>query len=118
MRASQGKVYGSAPSNVAVDNFAERLSRIDDEAIKQANKGGALNTTQRIRRIIIIRGYAIADEIAAFRKLLESPKEGNDAAPKKEWKPKSKWKLDLSATYWLLMVLRSPAVRQLDSDEA
>uniref|UniRef100_A0A8H7NN41 DNA2/NAM7 helicase-like C-terminal domain-containing protein n=1 Tax=Bionectria ochroleuca TaxID=29856 RepID=A0A8H7NN41_BIOOC len=118
MRASQGKVYGSAPSNVAVDNFAERLSRIDDEAIKQANKGGALKTTQRIRRIIIIRGYAIADEIAAFRKLLESPKEGNDAAPKKEWKPKSKWKLDLSATYWLLMVLRSPAVRQLDSDDS
>ncbi|CAH0048521.1 unnamed protein product, partial [Clonostachys solani] len=26
MRASQGKIYGSASSNVAVDNFAERLS--------------------------------------------------------------------------------------------
>ncbi|CAH0015243.1 unnamed protein product [Clonostachys rhizophaga] len=118
MRASQGKIYGSAPSNVAVDNFAERLSRIEDEAIKQANKGGALNATQRIRRILIIRGYAIPDEIAAFRKLLESPKEGDDAAPKREWKPKSKWKLDLSAAYWLLMVLRSPAVRQLDSNDS
>ncbi|CAH0048522.1 unnamed protein product [Clonostachys solani] len=59
-----------------------------------------------------------SDEIAAFRKLVGNPKHGNDAAPKREWKPKSKWKLDLSAAYWLLMVLRSPAVRQLDIDNS
>ncbi|CAG9982658.1 unnamed protein product [Clonostachys byssicola] len=118
MRASQGRIFGSAPSNVAIDNFAERLSRIDDEGIKQANKGRASSATQRIRRILIIRGYAIPDEIAAFRMLVESPKKGDNAAPKREWRPKSRWKLDLSAAYWLLMVLRSSAVRQLDSDDS
>ncbi|CAH0026931.1 unnamed protein product [Clonostachys rhizophaga] len=117
MVASIGPVYASAPTNVAVDNFASRLSAVDRKAVERCTKGKS-EDPERIRRRLIVRGYTVLEEVQAFRKLLQSPADADEAAPKRHWKPQSRWKLHLSASYWLLMILRSPAVRALEPEDA
>ncbi|CAH0049226.1 unnamed protein product [Clonostachys solani] len=117
MVSSIGPIYASAPTNVAVDNFASRLSAVDRNAVERCTKGKS-DDPERMRRRVIIRGYALLEEVQAFRRLLQTPADGDKAAPKRHWKPQSKWKLHLSASYWLLMILRSPAVRALEPEDA
>ncbi|WXC63367.1 hypothetical protein SNK03_009189 [Fusarium graminearum] len=57
-------------------------------------------------------------ESAAFRRLLQDPNQGDNAAPDSFFDPPSNWKLHLSSVYWLLMLLRSPIVRSLHQDDA
>jgi len=97
MQAKVGPVLCSGPTNVAVDNFAERLDRLSKSVASRCN------TYHRL----VIRGYRLQDEFVAFRTLIEYPNRGEPKVPS------SKWKLHLSLAYWLLVLLRSPA-RGLD----
>ncbi|KAK5989760.1 hypothetical protein PT974_08020 [Cladobotryum mycophilum] len=107
MRSSIGYMYCSAPGNAAVNKFAHRLDTL-------MTRVAARGSTQRL---VVVRGYSIEDEIAAFQKLLENPSIGDLANPGNCWHP-SPWKLHLSLAYWLLMLLRSPSVRELDTDDS
>ncbi|KAI8244011.1 hypothetical protein K4K55_006609 [Colletotrichum sp. SAR 10_96] len=80
MEYSFGRVFCTAPSNVAVTNLARK------------------------------------DEIAAFSSLLKDPKLGDAAAPR-EFGGISHWRLDLSLAFWVLVLLRSPSVRELHNDD-
>jgi hypothetical protein len=48
---------------------------------------------------------------------LRDPTSGDQAAPPGNWYEMRKWKLFLSATYWLLVILRSPFVPPLKEDD-
>ncbi|KAM0264320.1 hypothetical protein ACHAQJ_000810 [Trichoderma viride] len=118
MAHSVQKVYVSAPTHVAVDNFARRIDMLDQRVVARHNKSLTEDDDQTpIRRKLIIRGFPIRDEIKAFRNLLQRPKDGDAAAPKKEFRGVAKWKLHLSLTYWLLKALGSPAVPALNEED-
>ncbi|KAM0201621.1 hypothetical protein ACHAPI_001667 [Fusarium lateritium] len=118
MQAKLGKILCSGPTNVAIDNFAARLARRDEATIDRYNKGKAAEDPGRRRYKLIIRGYNPSQEVAAITSLLQDPKCGDDAVPPSSWKLPSQWKLNLSCAFWLLLVLRSPAVgRELRSDD-
>lgn len=118
MVLSLGKIYVSAPTHVAVDNFAERIQRVDNETVATLNKDKGAEDETRARRKVVIRGYRLDDEAAAVRNLLERADLGSDASPFGYWRAVSKWKLDRSLAYWLLMVLGSRAVRPMDDDDS
>ncbi|KAK1766326.1 DNA helicase [Phialemonium atrogriseum] len=106
-----GKVFGSAPSHGAVDNFAARVAEVDARVTSRYNE-----TMQQVdpthvplHRRLIVRGYRIEHEIAAFKHLLQFPDNPNNAAPHGRWK-KSHWKLPFSPTFWLLVVLRHKGI--------
>lgn len=114
------KVYLSGPTPVSVDNAAARLDVVDSLVTKRLNdKFSPARGSPTYRRKLIIRAYEIQDEVGAFCNLLRNPHDGDQAAPESgsPWFPKSEWKLNLSLAYWLLIVLRSPAVRQLGPDD-
>lgn len=111
------KVYVSAPTQVAVDNFARRINMLDERVVARHNKLLAKGDPGMIYRKLIIRGFPIRDEIKAFRNLLQRPRDGDAAAPKAEFRGVSKWKLHLSGTYWLLKALGSPAVPALNEED-
>lgn len=113
-----GKIYASAPTHVAVDNFAARLEKIDTRVVERLNEGKAVDDEDRARRRFIVRAYKMDHEIIAFRRLLEDPNVGDKASPSGFWFPSSKWKLNCSLTYWFLMIIGSPAVRPLDDNDS
>jgi hypothetical protein len=110
------RVYASAPTHVAVDNFAARIHEIDMRAVKSYNLAHHSEPRHR-RRKLVIRAYKIQEEMAAFRKLLKNPRLGDDACPNDSRRGTPRWKLHLSLSYWLLMAMGSSAVRPLDEDE-
>ncbi|KAF7547026.1 hypothetical protein G7Z17_g7999 [Cylindrodendrum hubeiense] len=116
MSASLGKIYASAPTHVAVDNFAARLGLVTARVIDRLNQGK--EDTDRVHRKLIIRAYKQSEEINAFENLIQNPHNGDSATPRSSWKAPSKWKLHLSLAYWLLMLLRSPSVRDLHVDDS
>lgn len=116
MLRSLRKVYCSAPTHVATDNFAARLEITDARVTDRYNKGKSADDTTRARRKLIVRPYKLTDEVEAFRNLLRHPHDADRAAPRSSWKPESKWRLHLSCAYWLLALLRSPAVKELHRD--
>lgn len=112
------KVYVSAPTHVAVDNFARRIDTLDQRVVARHNKLLTPDAVQApIRRKLVIRGFRLRDEIKAFRNLLQQPNIGDAAAPKTKFRGTAKWKLHLSATYWLLKALGSPAVPALNEED-
>lgn len=115
MQASLGKIFAAAPTNVATDNFAERLDCISQNVIESLNQGKTGDKT-RARRTFIVRGYKPEDEYQAFINLLRDPELGNKAAPD-NWISESNWRLHLSPSFWLLMALRSKAVCELHEDD-
>lgn len=114
MAESFQKVYASAPTHVAVDNFASRLDLVDRLAVARFNEGKPEEMRRRHR--LIVRGFKLEDEIIAFRALLKNPDLGKDAHALRSEKGDmdSRWRLDLSLTYWLLMILGSRAVRDMN----
>ncbi|PNP55868.1 hypothetical protein THARTR1_04088 [Trichoderma harzianum] len=72
MAATLGKIYAFAPTQVATDTFAERLSRITNTVTDRYNRG---NSTRR-RRALIVRGYKFRDEYDIFIGLLRNPHTG------------------------------------------
>lgn len=119
LQSAFGKVYVSAPTHVAVNNFAVRMHETNKRVTSRLNEGLAPNGPNRERRKFIVRGFKIDDEIAAFRALVQNPDLGSDkACPSAFWRGNSKWKLPLSLAYWFLVVLGSPAVPKLHDDDA
>lgn len=116
MGASQGKILCSAPTHVAVDNFAARLDRRTRVIADTCNQGKEQGDPSRHRYPLVIRAYKPQDEVNAFKALLKDPKQGNEAVSS-GWGPASRWKLHLSLASWLLAVLGSTAVRELHADD-
>lgn len=106
LRAGHGPVLCSAPSHVAVDNLAERIDRVDLSVCERYNGRNAENP---IRRRIIVRGHKMETEYRAFTRLLVAPTDGDNAALGPKGRKDSKWKLHLSITFWLLVLLGSCA---------
>lgn len=112
MMARVGVVYCSAPTHVAVDNFAARLDSVVVRVTKRRNQGHEEAT--RIERKLVVRGFAFADEEKAFMNLLQNPHAGDAAAPTSSWTVPSRWTFNLSLAFWLLVALRSPGTRRPD----
>lgn len=112
MLVTLGKVYASAPTNVATDNFAERLDLISQRVAARRNEGKSAGD-KRARSALVLRGYKPDEEVDAFFNLLRDPRLGDKAGSNNNWRIESRWRLHLSPSYWLLMVLRSPIVRLL-----
>ncbi|KAL7892380.1 P-loop containing nucleoside triphosphate hydrolase protein [Trichoderma sp. SZMC 28014] len=116
MAATLGKIFAAAPTNVAIDNFAERLDRISQNVVKRLNQGKRPKDKTRARRTFVMRAYKPMDEYRAFINLLRDAKLGDKAAPD-SWTSDSSWRLHLSPSFWLLMALKSKAVRELHPDD-
>lgn len=116
MAHSFEKVYVSAPTHVAVDNFARRIDMLDQRVVSRYNMSLPESQSPILRKLII-RGFPIRDEIKALRNLLQRPKDSDAAAPKTAFRGVTKWKLQLSVTYWSLKVLGSPAVPALSAED-
>jgi hypothetical protein len=108
-------VYITGPTNVAIENIVERTDNLCQAVCNKANVTKKADDKNRIRRFIIIRGVNAKDEIVAFKALLRNPTAGNEATPSEG---ESRWKLRNSVSYWLLMALRSRAVRQIHPDDS
>lgn len=111
------QVLCSAPTHVAVDNFAARLDKRTRAMTKALNQGREQNDPNRYRHRLVIRAYRLNAEVGAFTALLKDPTLGDEAAPK-GWGHASRWKLHLSLAFWFLAILGSPAVRELHPDDS
>ncbi|KAH8667822.1 AAA domain-containing protein [Ilyonectria robusta] len=116
MSASIGKVYGSAPTHVATDNFAARLCTMTERVTERYNSGK--QGVAHVRRKLVVRAYKEHEEYAALRHLLEHPLDSDNALHDLDWNETPEWKLNLSTTFWLLVCLRSPGVRELHADDS
>ncbi|OTA94746.1 hypothetical protein M434DRAFT_382598 [Hypoxylon sp. CO27-5] len=118
--ASLGPILCSGPSNISVDNFASRLDCLTSSVCDRYNKGKEQDDANRKRYCLVVRAYKTVDEEKAFMHLLEHPNDGDDAAPSRAWSGKFWWRLHLSPTFWLLVLLRSQAkgTRKLRPDDS
>lgn len=114
MAGEDKQIFCSAPTNVAVDNFASRIDRRTREIAARCNKGNQTGTS-RVKHKLVVRWYR--DDFPALVKLFKEPKLGDDAAPSGFFSPQSNWKLHVSGAYWVLKVLRSPLVAPLHQDD-
>lgn len=111
------KVWGTAPTHVATDNFADRFVKIDASVVARANIGLEGDDEQRFRHKVAVRAYKPEVESRAFLHLLQFPDDGDKAAATKgEFVVQPRWKVRLSAASLLLSVLRSPIVPPLHPD--
>ncbi|KAK1716866.1 P-loop containing nucleoside triphosphate hydrolase protein [Colletotrichum acutatum] len=115
MEYSLGPVFCTAPANVAVTNFAVRIDKITRQVCLRYNDN-LPESTPRARHRMVLRGYRRDHELAAFKALLEDPRLGDMAAPRFQDRAVP-WCLELSVAFWLLVLLRSPAVRDLHKDD-
>ncbi|KAI6094022.1 hypothetical protein F4821DRAFT_9361 [Hypoxylon rubiginosum] len=117
MNASLGRILGSGPSNVSVDNFAERLDRVTRSVCSHYNRDKGHDDQTRQRHALVVRGYNPREEMNAAARMLKDP-EGLTATDS-EWAVGSWWKPHLSLAFWALTIIRSPAksVRQLNPDD-
>lgn len=115
MGARLGKIFCSGPSNVSVDNLAARVYEVSSTVTDRYNDG---KKTGRIRRKLVVRGFKTAFDLDAFRHLIRYPKDVEGARPKVDWGMERRWQLEFSVAYWLLALLRSPAVPPLHADDA
>lgn len=116
MSASVGKVYGSAPSHAATDNFAARLGTMTERVTERYNSGK--EDTTRAHRKLVVRVYMEHEERIALRYLLKHPLDADNAVPHLAWQETPKWKLNLSRAFWVLVCLRSPGARELHPDDS
>ncbi|EHK15231.1 uncharacterized protein TRIVIDRAFT_164426, partial [Trichoderma virens Gv29-8] len=116
MSITLGPIYASAATDVATDNFAEHLNRISERFTRRLNESKRADDSPA-GRILVVRGYFEEDEIEAFQNLLEHPQMGDAAAPRSNSSYRTPWRLQLSLTFWLLVALRSPAVRPLHYED-
>ncbi len=112
------KVYGSGPTHISVDNFAERIFEITSRLADRCNEGKDENDTTRTRRHLVIRGYRMDHEVEAFFNMLSSGVAGDAAKPRTSWGSPSRWKLNLSVAFWLLVLLGSKMTRPLHQDDS
>ncbi|CEI40060.1 unnamed protein product [Fusarium venenatum] len=119
MEASLGNFFASAPTNVAVDSFASRIESRGRAITARYNEGKeTMGKTPKALHRLVVRVYKHKDECVAFLRLLENPNDSDSISPGSVFRNPSKWKLHLSSTCWLLMVLYSPIVRPLHPKDA
>ncbi|KAH6972340.1 hypothetical protein BKA56DRAFT_620905 [Ilyonectria sp. MPI-CAGE-AT-0026] len=94
-----GKVYASAPTHVAVDNFANRLDLVTDRVTTRLNQGKQ------------DAGRSHRRKIAAILHLLQHPHDGDNSSRSVGRMETTKWKLHLSLVYWLLMLIGSSGLQ-------
>lgn len=107
MRQRFGPILVSGPTNIAVDNFAERIELIGRRVCDRHNAYCSSSST--LRRPLVVRGYHINDEYLAFERLLQKP--DTKAEPIKSGL--SPWKLPNSMTFWLAVCIDSVAAKEL-----
>lgn len=118
MEAKVGKVLCSGPTNVAIDNFSQRLFLRSQAIVGRCNKGKEAGDPSCRRYKLVVRAYTPTHEQTAITSLLINPAVGNSATPTNAWKLPSKWKLHLSCAFWILLALGSRAAgRELHSDD-
>ncbi|KAL2673660.1 hypothetical protein Neosp_012103 [[Neocosmospora] mangrovei] len=117
MHAKLGKILCSAPTNVAIDNFSNRLDTRTRAVVERYNTGLQGGQARR-RHVFVVRAYRPEQEAIAFETLLRNPDAGDGAVPKLLGRRAPKWRLHLSCAFWLLVLLRSPAVRELHPDDS
>lgn len=106
MRSSIGPVAASAPTNVAVDNFAQRLDSRTRAIVERYN---ANKPKRQMSPCVVVRGCDKGSDARALLALLQDPNLGDAAASHGQIKTTSRWKKHLSPTYWALSVLGSSA---------
>ena len=112
------KVYGSGPTHISVDNFAERIFQISSHIAERCNTRKLEDDATRTRRHLVIRGYRLEHEVEAFLNILSSGVASNAAKPRVSFGSPSRWTLGLSVAFWLLVVLGSKTVRPLHHDDS
>ncbi|KAH6681022.1 P-loop containing nucleoside triphosphate hydrolase protein [Plectosphaerella plurivora] len=112
MQNKLGPVLVSAPSNVAVDNFAERINRLSSSIVCRHNEDLEEDSPERASLRTVIRVYKYRNERQAFRHLLLHPADLSNAVSsyRNSWGTPPKWKFELSLAYWLLTVFRATEV--------
>lgn len=116
MQARLGKVLCAGPSNVSVDNLADRIYAVSSDVATKYNAAKS-DGTDRIRGKLVIRGFKAFDDLVAFINLVKKPDDIDNAAPRRAWGVPSKWHFDLSVAHWMLAIFRSPLVA-LDEDDS
>ncbi|CVL08874.1 uncharacterized protein FPRN_14657 [Fusarium proliferatum] len=116
MQATFGQILCSAPTHVAVDNFASRLDQRTRAIAERYNSGKAPGDSSRLRHRFVLRAFSQMDEDTVFKRLLEKPEDLKGARQRGSFSRESRWKMNLSLPYWMLVLLRSPAVDQLHPD--
>ncbi|KAF5670263.1 DNA helicase [Fusarium circinatum] len=116
MQATFGPILCSAPTHVAVDNFASRLDQRTRAIAERYNSGKAPGDSSRLRHRFVLRAFSINDEERIFKHLLKKPEDVRGATQRGSFSRESRWKMNLSLVYWMLVLLRSPTVDQLDPD--
>lgn len=116
MQAKFGQILCSAPTHVAVDNFASRLDQITRSIAEEYNKGKKADDLSRLRHRFVLRVFSPSNELNALCGLLEKPDAIDAAGKTGYWSAESRWKLPLSLAYWFLVLFRSKAVPPLHPD--
>ncbi|KAG7128172.1 putative ATP-dependent helicase like protein [Verticillium longisporum] len=119
MQAKLYRIFCSGPTNVAVDNFADRLDQTTSSVCKRYNTGKQQEDPTRMRHRLVVRAFRMQDEFAAVMHLLRYPISESDG-PRIPIAKTSRWRFNLSISSWLLAVLGSRAVgvRELTPDDS
>lgn len=113
MRLSGGRIWATAPTHVAVDNFAARIYAVSAKIADRYNEGLAMDDKSRLFRQLVVRAHPFNVESEAFWNVLE-----HGAPFPKDTRRRAKFELHLSMAYWLLLAFGSTAVEaQLHADD-
>ncbi|VTO83640.1 unnamed protein product [Fusarium graminearum] len=103
MQAKFGQILCSAPTHVAVDDFANRLDQITRSIAEEYNKGKKADDPSRLRHRFMLRVFTSNNELRALRALLEKP-DAIDAAGKTGYRsPDSRLLLEAASIFSLLL---------------
>ncbi|KLU89531.1 hypothetical protein MAPG_08502 [Magnaporthiopsis poae ATCC 64411] len=100
-------VFGTGPSNVAVTNFASRFDLLARNIAAKYNRRLAEMGDEApapLATLLVVRGYHLSQEYDGLMHLLGQPR-------KPQGRVRSRWNQHLSPSFWLLLALGSPLVR-------
>ncbi|KAF4947774.1 hypothetical protein FGADI_10168 [Fusarium gaditjirri] len=83
LNATVGKVMASGPTPAAINKFASDLYAVSRSVARKYNIGRRQEASSRA--VLIVRGFRLQDECNAFKRLLQHPHLGDDAAGYDEW---------------------------------
>ncbi|CZS81590.1 unnamed protein product [Fusarium graminearum] len=110
MQAKFGQILCSAPTHVAVDDFANRLDQITRSIAEEYNKGKKADDPSRLRHRFMLRVFTSNNELRALRALLEKP-DAIDAAGKTGYRsPDSRLLLEAASIFSLLRFASGVAI--------